>query len=62
MDLIPSADVAASMTFTFTCNGIVTPFSYNPEPVSGYLGLQNSNLKIQVSQSVDVERLVTVAD
>jgi hypothetical protein len=39
VELIPTGDVPASMTFTFTCNGVVTPFSYNPEAIRGYLGL-----------------------
>lgn len=57
--LIPSMDIISVQTFVFKCNGVVTPYSYNPQPISGYFGLQNSVTVIYQANIIDVESAVT---
>jgi hypothetical protein len=60
LQLIPAGDIEASQTFTLKCNGVLTPYSFNPQPVTAQLVLQNSVTVIQISSSVPIEPMEQV--
>lgn len=60
--MYPRDDILGSLTFTFKCNGIVMPYSYNPAPMIGYLVLANSFTTIESSNAIALDVLVPLPE
>lgn len=58
ISISPKSDITLnSSSYIFSCDGIIIPYSYNPDYLTMYLGLQGANTIIRYGTEIEIDGL-----